>query len=278
MEILRDPAGAGFAAPPVILGRELSTQMNVYQYDLVKVISPFGRVTPLGARSPLTREYQVAGTFHSGLYEYDSNLAYMSLEEAQKLMAMEGEVSTIELMVDDVYRADAIRSAVLDLLGRDDYWGRDWMQMNLNLFAALKLEQTAMFVVLTLIIVVAAFNIVATLIMMVMEKNRDIAILKSMGATKKQIRRIFTIQGLTVGVIGALSGLAVGVTLCLLLQKYKFISLPADVYMMDSLPVEMRAIHIGLTVAVTMVISYLATIYPAGKAAALDPVEALRYE
>ncbi len=277
LEFLKDPGD--FSYPPVILGRELSHQLNVYQYDEISVISPFGRVTPLGSRAPLTRIFQMAGSFHSGLFEYDSNMAYMSIPEAQSLMAMpEGEVSTIELLVDDVYKAAEVKEAALRALGEDSFWGRDWMQMNINLFAALKLEQAAMFLVLTLTIVVAAFNIVATLVMMVTEKKRDIAILKSMGATAKQIRRIFTIQGMSVGLLGTSGGLAVGVGLCIILRQYKFISLPPDIYMMDSLPVEMRPIHLILTVGVTLLISYLATIYPSRRAASLDPAEALRYE
>ncbi len=277
LEFLRD--SGDFEYPPIILGRELSYQLNVYQYDEISVISPFGRITPLGSRAPLTRRFQVAGTFHSGLYEYDSNMAYMSIPEAQSLMAMENdEVSTIELMVDDIYKADKVKEAALAALGGEGFWARDWMQTNINLFAALKLEQSAMFLVLTLTIVVAAFNIVATLVMMVTEKRRDIAILKSMGATGRQIRRVFTIQGMSVGLMGTLGGLAVGVGLCLLLRRYKFISLPPDIYMMDSLPVEMRPMHLVLTVAVTLLISYLATIYPSRQAARLDPAEALRYE
>ncbi|MDL2259402.1 ABC transporter permease [Deltaproteobacteria bacterium OttesenSCG-928-K17] len=263
--------------PPIILGRELSTRMHVYSYDYLNIVS-FGRITPLGNRSIFRRTYQSAGTFKSGIYEYDSNLAYVTIEEAQKLVGLDGEISTIELMIDDIYKAPAILDKALNALDSDTYWGHHWMQRNANLFAALKLEQAAMFVVLTLIIVVAAFNIISTLIMMVKEKTRDIAILKSMGATSRQIRRIFTIQGLTVGLIGAFGGLVTGVSLCLLLKKYKFIELPPDVYMMDTLPVEMRAVHVVTTVVVTVLISYLATIYPAGKAARLDPVEALRYE
>jgi len=276
LELLKNPVD--LAHPPIVLGRDVASQLNVYLYDELRVISPFGRVTPLGARAPLTRTYQVAGTFYSGLYEYDSNMAYLTLEEAQKLMAMDGEVSTIEIMVEDIYQAGEIRTAILNKLDSDVYWGHDWMQRNVQLFAALKLEQTAMFVVLTLIIVVASFNIISTLIMMVTEKTRDIAILKSMGATSRQIRRIFTIQGLTVGVIGTLGGLVTGLVLCLMLKKYKFIELPVEIYMMDSLPVEMRAGQIAATVLVAIAISFLATIYPAKQAARLDPVDALRYE
>ncbi|MGL4208436.1 MAG: FtsX-like permease family protein, partial [Candidatus Adiutrix sp.] len=264
----------GFDEPLVILGAQLSSDILAFTHDQINLISPFGRINPLGTRMPLTRTYEVAGTFRSGLYEYDASTAYMTLDEARSLLAMPmGEVSTIEIMVDDIYKADQIKIAVLELIGHDKHRAVDWMQRNLALFAALKLEQAAMFVVLTLTIIVAAFNIVATLIMMVMEKNRDIAILKSMGATRRQIRRIFTLQGLAVGLTGAGGGLIMGVLVCLLLSRYKFISLPPDIYLMDSLPIEMRPYHLIATIGVTIAISFLATIYPANQAAKLDPLE-----
>jgi lipoprotein-releasing system permease protein len=191
---------------------------------------------------------------------------------------MDDSVSIIEIMVDDIYKANEIRQEILLTIGSYEYWGRDWMQMNMSLFSALKLEQTAMFVILTLIILVAAFNIASTLVMMVTEKTRDIAILKAMGATGSQIRKIFTIQGLIVGAIGTFGGFVIGLVLCLLLKKYEFISLPPEVYLMSTLPVEIRPLQILTIILVSLLISFLATIYPASQAAKLDPVEAIRYE
>jgi lipoprotein-releasing system permease protein len=263
---------------PLLLGRELALAIGAGPLSSVRVISPFGRITPLGQRAPLTRYYQVAGTFQAHYYDFDSKLAFTNLTEAAEILGLApGEVSYVEVKVDDIYQADRIHGQIIDLLG-PDYWGRDWMRMNLSLFSALKLERTAMFVILTLIVLVAAFNIASTLIMMVAEKTRDIAILKAMGATSAQIRRIFTWQGLMVGLVGTIGGLVVGVILCLLLKRYEFISLPPEIYLMSSLPVELRWPQAAAITLVSLAISYLATVYPAKRAARFDPVEALRYE
>ncbi|MDR2460129.1 MAG: ABC transporter permease [Deltaproteobacteria bacterium] len=264
--------------PGIIIGSELSYNIGQGVLGELNVISPFGTVTPIGKRIPLSRIFQVAGVFSTNFYDFDSRMAFTTIENAQSLLGMDDSVSLIEIMVEDIYRADKVRRDIVQRLGGYEFFGRDWMQMNLSLFSALKLEQTAMFVILTLIILVAAFNIASTLVMMVTEKTRDIAILKAMGATSGQVRKIFTIQGLVVGALGTFGGLIVGLTLCFLLKRYEFISLPQEVYLMSTLPVEVRPLQVITIILVSLLISYLATLYPASQAASMDPVEAIRYE
>jgi lipoprotein-releasing system permease protein len=268
-----------FTQRPLLIGRELSYTLDAPVLSLVQLVSPFGRVTPLGNRAPLNRLFTIGGHFQANYYDFDTTAAFTSMTEAQDLLGMNrDEINLIEVYVDDIYQAEEIKKKIVSALDDPSIYARDWMQSNMSLFSALKLEQTAMFIILTLIILVAAFNIASTLIMMVSEKTRDIAILKAMGANSKQIRRIFTLQGLIVGGVGTLAGLVVGVTLCLLLERYEFITLPPEVYLLSTLPVEMRPAQIAATVVVSIFISYLATLYPASQAAKQDPVEALRYE
>ncbi|MBI3815913.1 MAG: FtsX-like permease family protein [Nitrospinae bacterium] len=260
----------------IVIGKDLARNLAVFLGDKVDVVSPFGRVTPMGT-APKVEKFRVVGIFDTGMYEYDANLALISIPAAQRFFSMGETVTGIEIKVDDIYLADSVADKIHSMLGFP-FWTRDWMEMNKNLFSALKLEKFGMFVILTLIIVVAAFNIIGTLIMMVMEKGRDIAILKSMGATERSIMKIFMMEGLIIGVAGTIIGCIGGYALCELLDTYHFIKLPSDVYQLDTLPVKMNSLDFLYISLSAIVISFLATLYPSWNASRLDPVEALRYE
>jgi len=262
--------------PGIIIGKELSRNLGIFYGDTVNLISPMGVMTPMGM-VPRMKKFKIVGIFESGMYEYDSSFLYISLKNAQDFMNMPGVVTGIEVKTDDIYRVKEIASRIVMDLGYS-YWTKDWMEMNRNLFAALKLEKITMFIILILIIMVAAFNIVSTLIMVVMEKNKDIAILKSMGATASSIMKIFIIEGLVVGVVGTLLGTIGGYTLGFLLSEYKFIKLPSDVYYISTLPIRIDSVDSILIAISAIGISFLATLYPSWQASRLLPAEALRYE
>jgi len=261
--------------PGIILGKELSRNPGVVKGDAVYLISSRGMISPIGYL-PAMKRFKVAGLFESGMYEYDGSLAYINLKDAQKLLNMEGAVTGIEVRVHDIYGARNISKKIVSKFGFP-YWARDWMQMNQNLFSALKLEKTVMFIILALIVLVAAFNIASTLIMMVMGKTKDIAILKAMGAMDSSIRKIFIFKGMIIGAVGTILGVSLGFTICKLLEKYKFIQLPGDVYYISTLPVRLEALDVIMIASAAMIICFLATLYPASQASKLNPIEAIRY-
>ena len=268
--------GGGGLLEPVVLGRELANNLGLGIGATVRIISPYGRVTPAG-RMAESRYFVVADLFNSGMYEYDAGMALLPLGAAQSFLNMGDEVTGVEVRLKDIYKAKEVGAGIGKALGRS-FWIRDWMELNRNLFAALKLEKAAMFVILVLIVLVAAFNIISTLIMIVMEKTKDIAILKSIGATSGSIRKIFVYQGLIIGSVGTGLGLGLGLILCELLRRYKFIELPSDVYYITTMPVRVEALDVALIVLASLGISLLATLYPSRQAARLDPTEGLRYE
>jgi lipoprotein-releasing system permease protein len=262
--------------PGIILGRELSKHVAVSLGDTLTVVSPEGKLTPLG-RVPNTRKFKVVGIFDSGMYEYDASMIFLSLSEAQDFLGMGDRVSGLELRVANIYASDQVGRGVQQALGYP-YWTKDWKMMNRSLFSALKLEKVTMFVILTMIVLVGALNIISTLVMVVMEKTRDVAILRAMGATSRSIMSVFMIQGVLVGVVGTLLGLFFGLGICHLLGRYQFISLPSDVYYISKLPVQVESLDVLLVAVAALGISFLATLYPSWHASRLNPVEALRYE
>ncbi len=260
--------------PGIIIGKELSRTLQVTVGDRLNVVSPVGSKRIVGA-TPKIRGFRLAGIFDSGMYEYDTSLAYIALDNAQKFFDVGDTVSGVAIKVDNIFLADQIAEEIDQSLGFP-FWARDWMELNRNLFSALKMEKLMMFVILVLIILVASFNIVSTLMMIVVEKGREIAILKTMGATSQAIMRIFMLDGLLIGVAGIMLGIPLGYSICWAIQT--FYTFPTDVYYISRIPVEIRGFDVLVVAISAVVISLLATIFPSRQAAKLDPAVAMRYE
>ena len=261
--------------PNIILGKNLANDLRVGVGDRIRLISPGGPLTPMGI-IPKIKTCRVSGIFETGMFEYDSTLAYMSLAEVQNFLGVGDVAHGIEVTVsrDQLNRADQVAAKITESLG-PGFIAKDWMMMNRNLFAAFKLEKIGMFIAMTLIILVAALNIISALVMVVMEKSKDIAILKSMGATSRSIMKIFFLQGLVIAITGTALGVAGGLGLCELLSRYEFIELPSNVYPMTTLPIKVLAEDVLIIAASSILITLLATLYPSWKASAVHPGEVL---
>lgn len=270
--------------PGIIIGKELARSLNIYTGDTINVISPLGTITPLGM-VPKMKQFRVVGLFNTGMFEYDSTIAYVGLAEAQEFLSLGSAATGIQLRVKDVYRTGELVQQINRELGFP-FHARDWMQMNKNILFALKTEKMVMFIILTLIVLVAAFGIASTLFMVVLEKTKDIAILKSMGATGRSIMKIFVLEGLIIGiagtVIGVISGLLVAYNLQPIVDSVQKVTgfelFSKDVYYLDHFPSQVVLSDVVLISVTAVLISLVATLYPSWQASRLPPAEALRYE
>ncbi len=270
--------------PGIIIGKELARNLNLSVGEKVSVISPLGTLTPLGM-IPRMKPFRVVGVFNTGMYEYDSTLAYVELAQAQAFLSLGDGVTGIQLRVADVYQTGGISKEINRTLGYP-YYSRDWMQMNKNILFALKTEKMVMFIILTLIVLVAAFGIASTLFMVVMEKSKDIAILKSMGGTGTSIMKIFVLEGVVIGVIGTFFGVLFGLLVALNLESIVtvvqnltgFQLFSKDVYYLDHFPSRVIPGDVALISITAVLISFAATLYPSWQASRLPPAQALRYE
>ena len=261
---------------PLLLGRELAAGLNVGVGDVVSVTSPQGRLTPMGVLPKITK-FRVAGIVRTGLFEFDSSWAYMPLAAAQRLFEEGDRATLVEVRVQEIFQVRRMAREVLAHLA-DGYVSTDWIQMNQSLFSALWLEKTAIALTIGLIVMVAALNIVATLVLMVMEKHKDIAILVSMGASRGAMMRIFMLQGTIIGAVGTAVGATLGVLACYVLDRYQLLKVPEDVYQISHVPFRLLPSDAAIVIVGALLICFVATLHPARGAAKLDPAEALRYE
>lgn len=264
--------------PGMLLGRELADALKVYVGDKVHVINPVGSETsgPFGVPTPKVKAFRVTGIFYTGMYEYDAKWAYVDNGDASAFLGMEGMVTGLEIRVRDIYAVGDISLAIEEKLSYP-YYTRHWKNLNLKLFSALKLEKIVMGLILSLIVMVASLNIVGTLILVVLTRGREIAILRAMGASATAVRAVFMLEGVVIGIVGTFLGTALGLAGCWVLDRYPF-PLDSDVYYLDSLPVVVEPLTIAFVMYTAVMICFYATIYPATQAARLDPVEGLRYE
>ncbi len=262
--------------PAILLGKDLAASLHVSAGDRIRLLTPEGAtLTPFGAfpRKPL---FKVAGTFSLGLFEYDSSYGFVRLDVAQRYLDRTLP-DFIELRVDDMFAAQQVADDIPKRLGAD-YLAQDWADLNGALFSALWIEKMAISITIGLIVMVAALNIAASLVLLVMEKNRDIAILKTMGSSARSIRRIFMLQGLVIGLIGTVTGAVGGCTLIYFLDHYKLIHVPIDVYQISYVPFVLIPLDFAIVIVAALAICFVATIYPSRQAAKLDPAQALRYQ
>jgi lipoprotein-releasing system permease protein len=266
---------AASATPGIVIGKELAQKLGVTVGDGIEVLVPEGTLSPFGML-PRVHTFRVVGVFSLGLYEFDATYGYINISVAQRLLGR-ARPDFIELRVDELFRAQEVAQAIPAKLGAE-YGAQDWSDMNKSLFSALWLEKMGMSIAIGLIVMVAALNIIASLILLVMEKTRDIAILKTMGSSSASIRRIFMLQGLIIGLVGTIAGAIGGCILIYVLDHYKLISVPLDVYQISHVPFRLQPLDFVVVIVAAVLVCFLATVYPSRQAAKLDPAQALRYQ